>query len=30
MTPVMLPDRVQDPAYRRETIAPEMYVPELF
>ena len=28
--PVILPDRVHDPAYRREKIAPEMFVPELF
>jgi hypothetical protein len=28
--PVILPDRVHDPAYRRENIAPEMYVPARF
>jgi len=28
--PVVLPDRVHDPRYRREQIPPEMYVPALF
>jgi polyphosphate kinase 2 len=28
--PVMLPNRVHDPAYHREKIAPEMYVPKVF
>jgi polyphosphate kinase len=28
--PVVLPDRVYDPAYHREKISPEMYVPKLF
>jgi polyphosphate kinase 2 len=28
--PVALPDRVYDPAYHRETIPPEMYVPRQF
>src|SRR4029077_2595973 len=28
--PVTLPDRIHDPAYRRETIAQDMYVPSLF
>jgi polyphosphate kinase 2 len=28
--PVILPNRVHDPAYQRERIAPEMYVPSLF
>jgi polyphosphate kinase len=27
---VNLPDRVHDPAYRREKIPPEMYVPAIF
>jgi polyphosphate kinase len=27
---VILPDRVHDPAYHRENIPPEMYVPPLF
>jgi len=29
-TPVVLPDRVYDPAYRREKIAEEMYVPQRY
>jgi polyphosphate kinase len=28
--PVVLPNRVHDPAYHREKIAPEMYVPKVF
>jgi polyphosphate kinase 2 len=28
--PVMLPDRIYDPAYHREQIPPEMYVPKQF
>ena len=28
--PVLLPDRVYDPAYRREQIPPEMYVPKQY
>jgi polyphosphate kinase 2 len=28
--PVVLPDRIYDPAYQREKISPEMYVPKLF
>jgi polyphosphate kinase 2 len=28
--PVVLPDRIHDPAYKREKISPEMYVPKLF
>jgi len=28
--PVVLPDRIYDPAYRREEIPPEMYVPKQF
>jgi polyphosphate kinase len=27
---VILPDRIHDPAYRREAISPDMYVPSLF
>jgi hypothetical protein len=27
---VVLPNRVHDPAYHREKIAPEMYVPKVF
>jgi polyphosphate kinase len=28
--PVLLPDRIHDPAYQREKIPPEMYVPKVF
>jgi polyphosphate kinase 2 len=28
--PVVLPDRIHDPSYRREKIAKDMYVPQLF
>jgi hypothetical protein len=28
--PVILPERVHDPRYRREQIPPEMYVPGLY
>jgi hypothetical protein len=28
--PVILPDRVHDPAYRPEQVPPELYVPPLF
>ena len=28
--PVILPNRIHDPAYQREKIAPDMYVPSLY
>jgi polyphosphate kinase len=28
--PVILPDRIHDPKYRREQIPPEMFIPGLF